>query len=151
MIWDRQLTGAADTREVLARMPMFELLAETDDSIPRILPDWGYWQRTLMDGELTGKILNHRPIFTVADVQGRVLCRIVTEDAVYLGYGPETMQEDDELWIAAGAALPLALRKRPCDDLGNESWAVLGEVWMINHLEIVDDFADQPWQRIVLV
>lgn len=132
-------------REVLARMPSFDILANLHSSEPRMLPTWGFWQNISMNPGIYNSILNNPPKVVKLEILGRRLFRMSGSWGVYLGYGPEIMEEDDEVWFVATAALPLVLRKG-----ADHTYAVVGEAYFIDANRMFDEVADVEWQRLTL-
>jgi len=136
-------------REILARMPSFELLAETDDT--KTVPDWGFWQNTLSDRVKTRHYLEHTPSFETIEIIGRRLFR--TTDPIYLGYAPDNTQPGDEIWLAASSTFPLVLRKAALTSpvsAQDASHHVIGEAYTGDYDSLLSKLTSQDWQRLVL-
>lgn len=118
-------------REHLAKMPMFELLAECEDGDHKMLPDLGFWQKSFNEPTSLARITGHRPRFRTVEISGRRLFRM--KSPICLGIGPEGMLEGDEVWCAATATLPLVLRKveipTDCEDAAPGTYVVVGEAY----------------------
>ena len=136
-------------RDHMAKMPSFELLAETDDTM--MLPDFGFWQNVLSDPGKVENYLKRRPRFQTIEASGRRLFR--TFRPVYLGYGPEGVEPGDEIWVVAGSTFPLVLRtvstpkSSPAEA---NSHVVVGEAYINDFSCISSELHERDWQRLKL-
>jgi hypothetical protein len=136
-------------RDHLAKMPSFELLAETDNT--NMLPDFGFWQNVLSDPGKVENYLKHRPRFQTIEVGGRRLFRTIS--SVYLGYGPEGVEPGDEIWVVAGSTFPLVLRpvSTPNSSPAEANpHVVVGEAYLNDSSCISSKLHDRDWQRLKL-
>lgn len=134
-------------RDLLSRMASFELLAETDTTVPRMLPDWAFWQRLGGNAEKQQEVLAGRQRFKLIEVSQRRLFRLKSPSGSYLCYGPEVVEEEDEVWIVARSAMPLVLRKR--ESLPG-TYAVIGEAFMIDYKDVVKEHEEVQWKKLKL-
>lgn len=95
------------------------------------IPSWESIQETIrigteeFDENLPPQITADYEDFSESFGAAYVGRRLFRTQGGYLGIGPQSLRENDQVWVLAGAAVPIVLRP-----LGKQKWQLVGEAYV---------------------
>jgi Heterokaryon incompatibility protein (HET) len=144
-------------------MPSYEKLADTytNTVIPRLAQIFQIWLERVRDPGQPGQKYRLHAEFAedlYKKEQGferafKKIMRILFGTAEgYIGNGPDSLQEQDEIWIIKGSDVPLAVRKLPNAAIDQRRYQLLGEAYVHGVMHGEAFCGREPgWETLCLV